>query len=125
MVHNGIEYGDIQLICEAYHLLKTLLGLSNEELKGVSFFWGEGEREIEEMEGKRRLKDGEKGRGKRIRLISCVQVFEEWNKGDLDSYLIEITAQILGKKEDDGKTYVLDNILDVAGQKGTGLTLRF
>lgn len=81
MVHNGIEYGDIQLICEAYHLLKTILGLSNEELKAV---------------------------------------FEEWNKGDLDSYLIEITAQIFGKKEDDGKSYVLDNILDVAGQKGTG-----
>jgi 6-phosphogluconate dehydrogenase len=81
MVHNGIEYGDIQLICEAYHLLKTILGLSNEELKGV---------------------------------------FEEWNKGDLDSYLIEISAQIFGKKEEDGKTYVLDNILDVAGQKGTG-----
>jgi len=81
MVHNGIEYGDIQLICEAYQLLQNLLGLSNEEIKSV---------------------------------------FEEWNKGDLDSYLIEITAQIFGKKEEDGKTYVVDNILDVAGQKGTG-----
>jgi len=81
MVHNGIEYGDIQLICEAYNLLKTLLGLNNEELKAV---------------------------------------FEEWNKGDLDSYLIEISALIFGKKEEDGKTYVVDNILDVAGQKGTG-----
>jgi len=79
MVHNGIEYGDIQLICEAYHLLKELLGLNNEELKAV---------------------------------------FEEYNKGDLDSYLIEITAIILGKKEND--QYVIDTILDVAGQKGTG-----
>lgn len=79
MVHNGIEYGDIQLICEAYQLLKDILGLSNDELK---------------------------------------HTFEEYNKGDLDSYLIEITAQIFGKKED-GK-YVIDEILDVAGQKGTG-----
>lgn len=82
MVHNGIEYGDIQLICEAYHLLKTLLGLSNDELKAT---------------------------------------FEEWNKGDLDSYLIEISAEIFGKKEEDGKSFVVDNILDVAGQKGTGI----
>jgi len=79
MVHNGIEYGDIQLICEAYHLLRELLGLTNDEIKAV---------------------------------------FEEYNKGDLDSYLIEITAQIFGKKEE-GK-YVIDTILDVAGQKGTG-----
>jgi len=79
MVHNGIEYGDIQLICEAYHLLRELLGLSNDEIK---------------------------------------EVFENYNKGDLDSYLIEITAQIFGKKED-GK-HVIDTILDVAGQKGTG-----
>jgi len=79
MVHNGIEYGDIQLICEAYHLLKSVVGLNNDEIK---------------------------------------QVFEEYNKGDLDSYLIEITAQIFGKK--DGDTYVIDTILDVAGQKGTG-----
>lgn len=82
MVHNGIEYGDIQLICEAYQLLKDLLGLSNDELKST---------------------------------------FEEYNKGDLDSYLIEITAQIFGKKED-GK-YVIDEILDVAGQKGTGMVV--
>jgi len=81
MVHNGIEYGDIQLICEAYQLMKTLLGLSNEEIR---------------------------------------QVFLEYNKGDLDSYLIEITAEIFGKKEDNGESYVVDNILDVAGQKGTG-----
>lgn len=79
MVHNGIEYGDIQLICEAYHLLRELLGLSNDEIKAV---------------------------------------FEEYNKGDLDSYLIEITATIFGKKEDGH--YVIDTILDVAGQKGTG-----
>jgi len=79
MVHNGIEYGDMQMICESYHLLKSLLGLNNDELAAV---------------------------------------FGEWNKGDLDSYLIEITTQILTKKEDD--KYVLDNILDTAGQKGTG-----
>jgi len=48
------------------------------------------------------------------------KIFDDWNKGDLDSYLIEITRDILGKKEDDGKSYVVDNILDVAGQKGTG-----
>jgi len=80
MVHNGIEYGDIQLICEVYHLLKSLLGLSNEEIRDV---------------------------------------FLEYNKGDLDSYLIEITAEIFGKKDEDG-SYVVDKILDVAGQKGTG-----
>jgi len=81
MVHNGIEYGDIQLIDEAYWVLKHLLNLNNEQL---------------------------------------VAIFDEWNKGDLDSYLIEITRDILGKKDDDGKTYVVDNILDTAGQKGTG-----
>jgi len=82
MVHNGIEYGDMQLICEAYHLLKTLVGLSNEQLSAV---------------------------------------FDEWNKGDLDSYLIEITRDILVKKDElVPDTYVLDNILDAAGQKGTG-----
>eukprot|EP01111_Echinosteliopsis_oligospora_P011869 TRINITY_DN400_c0_g4_i1.p1 TRINITY_DN400_c0_g4~~TRINITY_DN400_c0_g4_i1.p1 ORF type:complete len:490 (-),score=163.66 TRINITY_DN400_c0_g4_i1:38-1507(-) len=81
MVHNGIEYGDIQLICEGYSLLKDLLGLDNDQIR---------------------------------------QTFEEYNKGLLDSYLIEITALIFGKKEEDGKTYVIDNILDVAGQKGTG-----
>lgn len=82
MVHNGIEYGDMQLICEAYHLMKHLLHLSNAEIANV---------------------------------------FEEWNKGDLDSYLIEITRDIF-KKKDDTKpdTDVVDNILDVAGQKGTG-----
>jgi len=81
MVHNGIEYGDIQLIDEAYWVLKQVLKASNEEL---------------------------------------VSIFTEWNKGDLDSYLIEITRDILGKKEEDGKTYVVDHILDTAGQKGTG-----
>jgi len=81
MVHNGIEYGDIQLIDEAYWILKNVLNLNNDELAGI---------------------------------------FDEWNKGDLDSYLIEITRDILGKKEEDGKSYVVDNILDVAGQKGTG-----
>jgi len=80
MVHNGIEYGDMQLICEAYHLLRNVVGLSNEELH---------------------------------------QVFTDWNKGDLNSYLIEITADILGYKEEDGSA-LLDKILDAAGQKGTG-----
>jgi 6-phosphogluconate dehydrogenase len=80
MVHNGIEYGDIQLICEAYQLLKDSLGLNADELAGI---------------------------------------FAEWNKGELDSYLIEITAQIFAKKDEDGQPMV-DKILDTAGQKGTG-----
>jgi 6-phosphogluconate dehydrogenase len=80
MVHNGIEYGDMQLICEAYQLLKDGLGLNADELH---------------------------------------EVFADWNKGELDSYLIEITSQIFTKKDDDG-TPLIDNILDTAGQKGTG-----
>ena len=80
MVHNGIEYGDIQLICECYQIMKDILGMTNEEMH---------------------------------------EVFAEWNKGDLDSYLIEITRDILAKKDEGGK-YVLDYILDTAGQKGTG-----
>ena len=80
MVHNGIEYGDMQMIAEAYDLMKTGLGLSADELKSV---------------------------------------FEGWNKGVLDSYLIEITAEIFGLKDEDGSPLV-DKILDAAGQKGTG-----
>ena len=80
MVHNGIEYGDIQLICECYSIMKDILGMSNDQMH---------------------------------------EIFAEWNKGDLDSYLIEITRDILAKKDDDGR-YVLDYILDTAGQKGTG-----
>jgi 6-phosphogluconate dehydrogenase len=80
MVHNGIEYGDMQLICEAYNILKNGLGLGADEMHDV---------------------------------------FAEWNKGDLDSYLIEISSDILGKKDDDGSPLV-DKILDTAGQKGTG-----
>jgi len=80
MVHNGIEYGDMQLICEAYQLLKDGLGLGADELASI---------------------------------------FTEWNKGDLDSFLIEISAEIFAKKDDDGKPMV-DKILDTAGQKGTG-----
>ena len=80
MVHNGIEYGDIQLICECYSIMKNLLGMSNEEMH---------------------------------------ETFAEWNKGDLDSYLVELTRDILAKKDEDGR-YVLDYILDTAGQKGTG-----
>lgn len=80
MVHNGIEYGDMQLICEAYQLLKDGLGLNADELH---------------------------------------EVFAEWNKGELDSFLIEITAEILAKKDDDGLP-MIDKILDTAGQKGTG-----
>jgi len=80
MVHNGIEYGDMQLICEAYNLMKTGLGMSAGEMH---------------------------------------EVFAEWNKGDLDSYLIEISRDILGKLDDDGQPLV-EKILDTAGQKGTG-----
>jgi 6-phosphogluconate dehydrogenase len=80
MVHNGIEYGDMQLIGEAYQLLKDGLGLTPDEFAGV---------------------------------------FTEWNQGELDSFLIEITATIFDKKDDDGEPMV-DKILDTAGQKGTG-----
>ncbi len=80
MVHNGIEYGDMQLICESYQLMKDLCGLSNDEMQ---------------------------------------KVFTEWNETELDSYLVEITRDILGHKEPDGR-YTADIILDTAGQKGTG-----
>jgi 6-phosphogluconate dehydrogenase len=80
MVHNGIEYGDMQMICETYELMKEGLGMTNEEMH---------------------------------------EVFAEWDKGELDSYLIEITADILKVKDQDGN-YVIDLILDTAGQKGTG-----
>lgn len=80
MVHNGIEYGDMQLICEAYHLMVTSLGMDEDEISGV---------------------------------------FSSWNSTELESYLIEITAEILKKKDDDGVPLVR-KILDVAGQKGTG-----
>lgn len=81
MVHNGIEYGDMQIICEAYFILKQVLGLNAEELH---------------------------------------EVFSEWNKGELDSYLIEITADIFTKKDDETGKPLVDMILDTAGQKGTG-----
>ena len=81
MVHNGIEYGDMQLICEAYDILKTALGLQAAELS---------------------------------------EIFGEWNKGELDSYLIEITAAVLAKKDEDTGKPLVDMILDKAGQKGTG-----
>lgn len=81
MVHNGIEYGDMQLICEAYQLLREIGGLSNEEL---------------------------------------YDVFTEWNQGDLQSYLIEITRDIFSVKDQDGEGFLVDKILDVAGAKGTG-----
>ena len=80
MVHNGIEYGDMQLISEAYHLMKSGLGLSAAEMQAA---------------------------------------FSEWNQGVLDSYLIEITADILGHVDEDGEPLV-EKILDAAGQKGTG-----
>ncbi|MBI3879265.1 MAG: decarboxylating NADP(+)-dependent phosphogluconate dehydrogenase [Verrucomicrobia bacterium] len=80
MVHNGIEYGDMQLICEAYNIMKHGLGLSADEMH---------------------------------------EVLKEWNTGDLDSYLIEISRDILAKKDEDGSPLV-DRILDTAGQKGTG-----
>jgi len=80
MVHNGIEYGDMQLINEAYHIMKDVCGLSYDEMHST---------------------------------------FAEWNKGELDSYLIEITRDILAYKDDDGQPLV-EKILDTAGQKGTG-----
>ncbi|MEO7734541.1 MAG: decarboxylating NADP(+)-dependent phosphogluconate dehydrogenase [Kofleriaceae bacterium] len=80
MVHNGIEYGDMQLICESYQIMKELLGMSPDEMHDV---------------------------------------FASWNEGDLDSYLIEITRDILAFKDGDGAPLV-DKILDTAGQKGTG-----
>lgn len=81
MVHNGIEYGDMQLICEAYDLMKNILGLSANELH---------------------------------------EIFAEWNKGELDSYLIEITADIFTKIDNETGKPLVDVILDTAGQKGTG-----
>jgi 6-phosphogluconate dehydrogenase len=81
MVHNGIEYGDMQLICESYHLLKSLLGLNADELKTV---------------------------------------FDRWNKGPLDSYLIEITRDIFGYRDPQSGKPMVDLILDAAMQKGTG-----
>jgi 6-phosphogluconate dehydrogenase len=80
MVHNGIEYGDMQLICEAYQILKDYVGLNYDEMYNV---------------------------------------FKEWNEGELDSYLIEITRDILAYKDEDGSPLV-EKILDTAGQKGTG-----
>ena len=80
MVHNGIEYGDIQIICEAYQIMKDILGMSADEMH---------------------------------------EVFKTWNEGDLNSYLIEITSDILSYKDENGEVLV-DKILDTAGQKGTG-----
>ncbi|MEK0313138.1 NADP-dependent phosphogluconate dehydrogenase [Cohnella sp. 56] len=81
MVHNGIEYGDMQLICEAYQLLKDVLGVQPDELH---------------------------------------EIFSEWNKGELDSYLIEITTDIFAEKDPETGKPMVDVILDSAGQKGTG-----
>jgi 6-phosphogluconate dehydrogenase len=81
MVHNGIEYGDMQLICEAYLLLKEAAGLSNDEL---------------------------------------YDVFDQWNRGDLQSYLIEITRDIFSVMDPHSDAYLVDMILDIAGAKGTG-----
>ena len=81
MVHNGIEYGDMQLICEAYFLMREALGMTNEEL---------------------------------------YDVFAEWNRGDLDSYLIEITRDIFSVQDDQGEGYLVDKVMDRAGAKGTG-----
>ncbi len=82
MVHNGIEYGDMQLIAESYDLMKQILGLSVDEM---------------------------------------AEIFKEWNEGELDSYLIEITADILKRKDDEGTDQpIVDVILDAAGNKGTG-----
>jgi len=80
MVHNGIEYGDMQLICEAYHLMKDTLGMGNDEMS---------------------------------------EIFNEWNQGELDSFLIEISTAILKYKDEKGE-FLLEKIRDAAGQKGTG-----
>ncbi len=80
MVHNGIEYGDMQLICESYQIMKELLGFDSDQIGSI---------------------------------------FSDWNKGNLDSYLIEITADIFNYKDSDG-TALVEKILDTAGQKGTG-----
>lgn len=82
MIHNGIEYGDMQLISEAYYVMKNILGKSNEEM---------------------------------------ADIFSRWNKGPLDSYLIEITSEILRRRDPESpEDYLVDKILDAAGQKGTG-----
>lgn len=81
MIHNGIEYGDMQMICEAYALMKNLLHLEPEEMS---------------------------------------KIFEEWNKGELNSFLIEITADILKQKDPTTGKPFIEIVLDVAGQKGTG-----
>lgn len=81
MVHNGIEYGDMQLICESYYILKHTLGLSNDEL---------------------------------------YKVFDDWNRGELESYLIEITRDIFTVLDGESDDYLVDKILDTAKQKGTG-----
>ena len=81
MVHNGIEYGDMQLICEAYFIMKEALGLTNDEL---------------------------------------YEVFDEWNRGVLDSYLVEITRDIFSVKDPEGDGYLVDKVVDKAGAKGTG-----
>ena len=80
MVHNGIEKGDMQLICEVYHIMKDTLGIDNDEMS---------------------------------------KIFNEWNKGELDSFLIEISTAILKFKGEDGG-HLLEKIRDSAGQKGTG-----
>jgi 6-phosphogluconate dehydrogenase len=80
MVHNGIEYGDMQIICEAYQMMKEMLGMNADEMH---------------------------------------EVFKNWNEGELDSYLIEITRDIMGYKDENGEALV-EKILDTAGQKGTG-----
>ncbi|MFT5088255.1 MAG: 6-phosphogluconate dehydrogenase [Candidatus Latescibacterota bacterium] len=81
MIHNGIEYGDMQMICEAYDILRQVLGMEAAEM---------------------------------------AEVFAEWNTGELDSYLIEITAEILAKTDEESGKPMIDFILDTAGQKGTG-----
>jgi 6-phosphogluconate dehydrogenase len=82
MVHNGIEYGEMQLIAEAYDVLKNALSMENEEI---------------------------------------ADLFDEWNKSELSSYLMEVTATILRRKDDEtGEGYVLDYIVDKTGMKGTG-----
>ncbi|MDQ6707538.1 MAG: NAD(P)-binding domain-containing protein, partial [Acidobacteriota bacterium] len=161
MVHNGIEYGDMQLICEAYQLLKDGLGLNAGELHDVFAEWNKGELDsfLIDITSEIFAKNdedgtpccdwvGEDGAGHYVKMVhngieygdmqliceayqllkdglglsadDLHEVFADWNKGELDSFLIEITAEILAKKSDEDGQPMVDKILDTAGQKGTG-----
>ena len=112
MVHNGIEYGDMQLICEAYQLMKDALGMTTDEMSGVTSL-------IPSFPSLPSLLPLTHSSLPSSLPPSLPQVFKEWNKGELDSFLIEITTDIMAFKDTDGKPLV-EKIRDSAGQKGTG-----